>query len=84
MVRIDGETPTRQRVEILKDYHECSEAAVAIVSVTAGGQGVDLSCASVAVFFEIPPDCGWVRQAEDRLHRRGQESPVVYTGNAVE
>ena len=77
VVRIDGETPTRQRVEILKDYHECSEAAVAIVSVTAGGQGVDLSCASVAVFFEIPPDCGWVRQAEDRLHRRGQESPVV-------
>jgi hypothetical protein len=33
-------------------------------------KGIDLSCASVAVFFELPPDCGWVQQAEDRLHRK--------------
>ena len=77
VLRIDGATPPRQRVEVLERFRTAACAAVVIISVTAGGQGVDLSCASVGVFFEIPPDCGWVRQAEDRLHRKGQHSPVL-------
>ena len=50
---------------------------VALVSVTAGGMGLDLSVASVAVFVELPPDVAWLRQAEDRLHRRGQRNASV-------
>lgn len=57
-VRIDGETLVRQRAERIRDFHADPAIRVAIVSVTAGGQGINLSCASLAVFFEIPPDCG--------------------------
>ncbi|KAJ1467987.1 hypothetical protein T484DRAFT_1856915, partial [Baffinella frigidus] len=38
--------------------------------------GIDLSSANLAIFLELPPDCGWVLQAEDRLHRPGQRDPV--------
>jgi len=56
--------------------HECIVPDKRAPPVTAGGQGIDLSFAGSAVFMEIPPDCGWVRQAEDRVHRRGQEGCV--------
>lgn len=65
--RIDGATPSRSRVEILERFRACSCAAIIVISVTAGGQGVDLSCASVGVFFEMPPDCGWVRQVDGKM-----------------
>ncbi len=44
--------------------------------LSAGGQGLDLSAASIAIFVELPPDVSWCRQAEDRLHRRGQQRCV--------
>jgi hypothetical protein len=45
---------------------------VALVSVTAGGMGLDLSVASVAVFVELPPDVAWLRYSVDiKQHGRG-------------
>jgi len=41
VMRIDGETPTRERVAVVEAFARCRSAAVAIVSVTAGGQGIN-------------------------------------------
>jgi hypothetical protein len=41
VMRIDGETPTRERVAVVEAFARCRSAAVAIVSVTAGGQGMN-------------------------------------------
>jgi hypothetical protein len=38
--------------------------------------GVDLSAASLAIFVELPPDASWLCQAEDRLHRHGQQKAL--------
>lgn len=55
-VRLDGETPQRQRIERLASFRSSPDVRAGIVSVTTGGQGIDLSFASTAVFLEIPPD----------------------------
>ncbi|CAN0497226.1 unnamed protein product, partial [Ectocarpus sp. 12 AP-2014] len=49
---------------------------VLVVSITAGGQGLDFTAASNVVFVELPESPAWLRQAEDRLHRRRQEKSV--------
>ena len=47
------------------------------MSLACPPQGIDLTAANIAVFVELPPDVGWCRQAEDRLHRRGQAASVT-------
>jgi len=43
--------------------------------------GIDLSAASVAIFVELPPDASWLCQAEDRLHRHGQQQVATKKGS---
>lgn len=42
---------------------------MALIGVTAGGIGLDLTAASTAVFLELPPQVADLRQAEDRCVR---------------
>ena len=72
-VRIDGETDSQTRHEEVAKFQLSSDVRVAVVSVTAGGTGLDFSAASAVVFAELPPHAALVRQAEDRVHRRGQK-----------
>eukprot|EP00899_Mesostigma_viride_P005787 jgi/Mesvir1/15209/Mv06441-RA.1 len=44
---------------------------VALVSITAGGVGLDLHAAARVVFTELYPDVSQMMQAEDRAHRHG-------------
>lgn len=55
-VRLDGSTPMRLRLASLNTLKNDAAMRVGLVSVTAGGQGIDLSFAQSAVFMEIPPD----------------------------
>lgn len=71
-VRIDGETSQRDRFERIRTFGDKAEMRLALVSVTAGGQGIDLTAASIAVFVELPPDVSWCRQAEDRYATLGR------------
>ena len=75
--RIDGAATTASREKSIRLFHRERWARVVLVSVTAGGVGIDLSAASYAVFVEsVGLAASWIRQAEDRLHRRGQQNPV--------
>lgn len=62
-VVLDGSTPAKDRHARLNRFKQRQDVRIALVSVTAGGQGLDLSAASVGVFVELPPDVGWCRQA---------------------
>lgn len=75
--RIDGSTTSSSRERITRDFRRLDEFKILLVSITAGGVGIDLSRATEAVFVEsVGLAASWLRQAEDRLHRRGQRSAV--------
>ena len=78
--RVDGAASGEDRARSIRRFRGDAAARVLVVSVTAGGVGVDLSAASEAVFVEaVGLEATWLRQAEDRLHRRGQTRRVVCT-----
>ncbi|CAG9466200.1 unnamed protein product [Pedinophyceae sp. YPF-701] len=76
-VRIDGDTAQQDRVEACFRFQTKPEVRIVLVSVTAGGTGINLSAASVVVFAELPRDPGLVMQAESRAHRRGGDNSAV-------
>lgn len=75
-VRIDGGTVPQQR-EALRNRFEARAVRVALLGITACAVGISLTTAQCAVFCELPPDASWMSQAEDRLHRQGQNTEVV-------
>eukprot|EP00752_Nemacystus_decipiens_P010050 g8960.t1 len=75
-LRIDGSVPTPVRASRLAEFNNNKLCRVLVVSITAGGQGLDFTAASNVVFVELPESPAWLRQAEDRLHRRRQEKSV--------
>ena len=76
-LRLDGSVPGEARAAILAEFRESDDHLVAVVGVTACAVGVSLAAASRCVFCELPPDCTTLLQAEDRLHRPGQEGTTV-------
>lgn len=76
--RIDGTTSMASRERVTRDFRNLADLRVVLVSITAGGVGIDLSRATEAVFVEsVGLAASWLRQAEDRLHRRGQRRAVT-------
>jgi len=72
---ITGETPAPRRQQIV-DAFSRAERAILYVNIRAGGVGLNLQSARVGVFFELDWTPAAIKQAEDRLHRIGQESDV--------
>ena len=77
VVRIDGSVAENDRFAACHRFNHREEVRFALVSVTAGGVGVNLSQASMVVFAELPREAGLVQQAEARAHRRGGVSGGV-------
>ncbi|KAK4750446.1 hypothetical protein SAY87_003928 [Trapa incisa] len=75
-VRIDGKTLPRDRQSAVLSFQTSSEVKVAIIGITAGGVGLNLSSAKTVVFLELPPSSSWMLQAEDRAHRQGQINAI--------
>ncbi|OAY72768.1 DNA annealing helicase and endonuclease ZRANB3, partial [Ananas comosus] len=75
-VRIDGSTLPKERKEAVDAFHFSAEVKIAIIGITAGGCGLDLSSARNVVFLELPKTASEMVQAEDRAHRRGQTNAV--------
>ncbi|KAI8990572.1 SNF2 family N-terminal domain-containing protein [Trametes punicea] len=75
--RFDGSMDVKKRNEAVSGFKEASrEAKVLIVSLKAGGVGLNLTNANHVYMM----DCWWnaatENQAIDRVHRIGQEKPV--------
>ena len=74
-IRIDGKTPQQRRPELVEKF-QTQDVQVALLSITACGQGLTLTAAHTVVFAELYWVPGQMIQAEDRVHRIGQEEMV--------
>ncbi len=74
---IAGGQSTEERQENIDAFRD-GKTRVALVVTSAGGEGVDgLQVADVAIFLQRPWSSILNKQAEDRLHRIGQEGQSV-------
>lgn len=75
-IRIDGSTIAKKRQENVNQFQTDEKTRVAVLSITACGQGLTLTAAHTVVFAELYWVPGQMMQAEDRVHRIGQEHSV--------
>jgi SWI/SNF-related matrix-associated actin-dependent regulator 1 of chromatin subfamily A len=70
------------------DRFNNSEEGIILISVRAGGEGINLQSAKVGIFVEMDWTPAMLLQAEDRLHRIGQNKTVdiyyIIAENTVE
>lgn len=83
---LDG--TTKHRLEIVKKFNENAEIPVFLVSLKAGGSGLNLTGADTVIHYDMWWNPAVENQATDRVHRLGQDQPVsVYklvTLNSIE
>ncbi|WP_394593082.1 DEAD/DEAH box helicase [Clostridium perfringens] len=73
---LDGGTSAKDRVERVKKFNEDSNIKVFLISLKAGGVGLNLTSASVVIHFDPWWNPSVEDQATDRVHRFGQENKV--------
>jgi len=77
-IRIDGSVPAAERADLVQHFQVELSCRVAILAVTAAGEGLTLTAASICVFCELCPAVpGVVEQAEARVHRIGQTASRI-------
>jgi SWI/SNF-related matrix-associated actin-dependent regulator 1 of chromatin subfamily A len=76
-IRIDGRTPSSERQRRVALFQSQSDVRVAVLSITAAGTGLTLTAAQTVVFAELHWTPGVLLQAEDRVHRIGQNGSSV-------
>ncbi|WP_226659039.1 SNF2 helicase associated domain-containing protein [Guptibacillus hwajinpoensis] len=72
---LDGETPAEERVETCDRFNE-GERDVFLISLKAGGTGLNLTGADTVVLYDLWWNPAVEEQAADRTHRIGQENVV--------
>lgn len=75
-VRIDGSTSLDRR-QFAVDEFQAGRAQVALLSITAASTGLTLTRASDMLIAELPFGPGLAAQAEDRIHRVGQQNAAL-------
>lgn len=75
-IRIDGNTPSSDRVELSNHFRGESDCKVALLSITVAGTGLSFTPCSRVIFAELHWTPGILSQAEDRVHRIGQTQNV--------
>lgn len=75
-IRIDGKVPGLERQKLVNQFQNDPAIKVAVLGLTAAGQGLTLTAASTVVFAELHWTPGVLVQAEDRAHRIGQRGAV--------
>ncbi|KAF8821191.1 SWI2/SNF2-containing protein [Cardiosporidium cionae] len=76
-IRIDGSTDMAKREVYVKKFQSEAQCKVALLSITACGQGLNLTAAGIVVFAELYWVPGQMIQAEDRSHRIGTDFASV-------
>lgn len=72
---LTGQTKNRQ--EVVEDFQTTAEPKVFLLSLKAGGSGLNLTAASYVVLYDPWWNPAVETQAIDRCHRIGQESKVI-------
>lgn len=75
-VRLDGSMNVKQRAQVLHDFKTDPNITVLLVSIRAGGQGLNFTAANKVYMMEPQYNPGVEQQAIDRVHRLGQERNV--------
>lgn len=73
---LDGSTPTKQR-KIRVDAFQRGEGDVFLISLKAGGTGLNLTAADYVIHMDPWWNPAVEDQASDRAHRIGQQRPVT-------
>lgn len=72
---LDGQTPAKERVELCARFNE-GEADIFLISLKAGGTGLNLTGADTVVLFDLWWNPAVEEQAVGRAHRIGQRNSV--------
>ncbi|MBR2472258.1 MAG: DEAD/DEAH box helicase, partial [Clostridia bacterium] len=72
---LDGHTPSKSRVE-MADKFNSGEKSVFLISLKAGGTGLNLTGADMVIHFDPWWNPAVENQATDRVHRIGQTKSV--------
>lgn len=75
-IKIDGTVLSSHRHKLVKDFQNNPDITVALLSITACSTGLTLTSAKLVIFAELYWNPGTLLQAEDRIHRIGQNSSV--------
>uniref|UniRef100_A0A8C6PQV7 Excision repair cross-complementation group 6-like 2 n=1 Tax=Nothobranchius furzeri TaxID=105023 RepID=A0A8C6PQV7_NOTFU len=70
--RLDGSTKSKERVQIVKEFNSSSHVNLCLVSIMAGGLGLNFVGANVVVLFDPTWNPANDLQAIDRAYRIGQ------------
>ncbi|XP_072289091.1 DNA excision repair protein ERCC-6-like 2 [Eucyclogobius newberryi] len=70
--RLDGNTKSKERVQIVKEFNSSSHVNICLVSTMAGGLGLNFVGANVVVLFDPTWNPANDLQAIDRAYRIGQ------------
>ncbi|XP_015873517.3 DNA repair protein RAD5A isoform X1 [Ziziphus jujuba] len=76
-VRLDGTLNLQQREKVIKDFSEDSKILVLLMSLKAGGVGINLTAASSAFVMDPWWNPAVEEQAVMRIHRIGQTKKVM-------
>jgi non-specific serine/threonine protein kinase len=75
-IRLDGSTPTATRKKIVQEFQDSTTPLVFLLSLKAGGQGLNLTKASYVFHLDPWWNPAVENQASDRAHRIGQKQKV--------
>lgn len=78
-LRLDGSTPVPQRKKLVQQFQESSGSAVFLISLKAGGKGLNLTRATYVYHLDPWWNPAVENQASDRAHRIGQTNQVTIT-----
>jgi SNF2 family DNA or RNA helicase len=85
---LSGDLPASARAEVVREFEQSSDHKLLLLSLRAGGVGLNLTAASYVFHFDRWWNPAAETQAEDRTQRIGQTKPVhVYSylcANTVE
>lgn len=73
---LDGKTDARDRLKLVEKFNNSNTKRVFLISLKAGGTGLNLTSASIVVHFDPWFNPASENQASDRAHRIGQKNVV--------
>ncbi|MGH4140749.1 DEAD/DEAH box helicase [Clostridium sp.] len=73
---LDGKTKPKDRIKLVDEFNSSSEKRVFLISLKAGGTGLNLTSANLVIHFDPWWNPAVEDQATDRAHRIGQRDVV--------